>query len=149
MLKKEELQRPDSCWSKARYEERVFILLARDKAAPAAIKAWVNERLRLELNHPEDTQIKEAMDCARAMLPPHVLALAEAFRAVMKGELTAVLPVDAKFWAFWLTDRLVTARWHVSDVELQTTKMEPADMARHALGTLGWPMKGGDDEHQA
>lgn len=44
-----------------------FILLARDVAAPAAIRAWVGERLRLGKNSLADEQIQEALACATTM----------------------------------------------------------------------------------
>jgi L-aminopeptidase/D-esterase-like protein len=48
-------------------EEMVFVLLGRDAAAPVAIRAWVQERIRLGKNAPTDEQIAEAMQCAEIM----------------------------------------------------------------------------------
>jgi hypothetical protein len=45
----------------------LFVLLARDAAAPIAIRAWVDERLRLGLNTDADFQIHEALNCAAIM----------------------------------------------------------------------------------
>lgn len=56
-----------SCWNKAGENEMVFVLLARDVAAPATIRAWIGERLRLGKNAPGDPQIVEAEQCAAAM----------------------------------------------------------------------------------
>ena len=67
MIKVLELQDPDSCLNKARADEWLFILLGRDPAAPAAIRAWVVERVRLGKNASGDAQISEALDCARSM----------------------------------------------------------------------------------
>ena len=67
MIKRDEIEHPESCLSKARDDERLFVLLARDAAAPVAIRAWVAERLRLGKNQPEDAQILEALDCATRM----------------------------------------------------------------------------------
>lgn len=67
MLKRDELADPNSCWNKARDDERVFVLLARDSAAPAAIRGWVAERLALGKNAPDDPQITEALSCAAMM----------------------------------------------------------------------------------
>jgi hypothetical protein len=67
MFKKDEVSRPDSCLSKARPEEMIFVLLARDAAAPAAIRAWIEARISLGKNHPADNQILEAESCARMM----------------------------------------------------------------------------------
>jgi hypothetical protein len=67
MRKKDELSRSDTCTAHAHPEEMLFVLLGRDAAAPAAIRAWVGERLRLGKNTPHDEQIKEALECARTM----------------------------------------------------------------------------------
>lgn len=45
MKKREELTNPNSCFSRAGMEEMVFVLLARDVAAPSTIRHWVNERI--------------------------------------------------------------------------------------------------------
>jgi hypothetical protein len=67
MLKTEETANPQSCWNKGRHDERMFVLLARDEAAPAAIRAWCAERVRLGKNKLGDPQIEEAMLCAALM----------------------------------------------------------------------------------
>lgn len=67
MLKKEELANPESCWNKARMDERVFPILERDLAAPAAVRFWCFERVRLGLNRFDDPQIREALECAELM----------------------------------------------------------------------------------
>jgi hypothetical protein len=67
VIKKEELSNPNSCMSKAHDDEMTFVLLARDAAAPFAIRAWVRERIRLGKNHPDDDQIQEALMCANRM----------------------------------------------------------------------------------
>ena len=67
MIKRDEIEHPESCFSKARDNERLFVLLARDAAAPVAIRAWVAERLRLGKNTPDDAQIREAIECAARM----------------------------------------------------------------------------------
>ena len=41
MKKTDELADPTSCLNKARDDERLFVLLARDPAAPVTIRAWV------------------------------------------------------------------------------------------------------------
>jgi len=69
-------------------EEMVFVLLSRDAAAPVAIRAWVDERLRLGKNVATDAQIVEALECAAVMevegrlwIGPHPgVTLAEAER---------------------------------------------------------------------
>lgn len=61
MRKRDELTDPRSCMSKARDDEWTFVLLGRDSAAPAAVRAWVEERIRLGKNKREDAQIVEAL----------------------------------------------------------------------------------------
>jgi hypothetical protein len=67
MLKIEEINQPDSCFNKARPNERIFILLARDPAAPRAIRSWVDARIALGKNAPGDAHIREALQCASLM----------------------------------------------------------------------------------
>jgi hypothetical protein len=67
MRKRDELTNANSCLLKARMDEMLFVLLGRDIAAPAAIRAWIKERIRLEKNVPGDAQILEAEACAKAM----------------------------------------------------------------------------------
>lgn len=67
MLKKNELTDPSSCMSRARDDEMTFVLLARDMAAPATIRFWIQERIRLGKNKPDDGQILEAERCADRM----------------------------------------------------------------------------------
>jgi hypothetical protein len=67
MLKRLELSDPKSCFNRARDDERLFVLLGRDVAAPAAIRAWIAERIRLGKNQPGDAQIREAEACADLM----------------------------------------------------------------------------------
>lgn len=68
MKKLKEASDPKSCWNRADEEEIVFVLLARDPAAPAAILAWINERVRIGKNYAGDAQILEA---TRAALDMH------------------------------------------------------------------------------
>lgn len=67
MIKRDEIEDSQSCLNKAQDGERLFVMLARDPAAPVAIRAWIAERLRLGKNTPEDDQIREAYECARLM----------------------------------------------------------------------------------
>ncbi len=60
MRKRDELALPGTCLNKASPGEMLFVLLGRDPAAPAAIRAWVQERIRLGKNKPDDTQLLEA-----------------------------------------------------------------------------------------
>lgn len=67
MIKREELTNPRSCMVRANDDEMTFVLLARDVAAPVAIRAWVKERCRIGKNRYDDPQITEALDCADEM----------------------------------------------------------------------------------
>lgn len=67
MIKRDELTNPNSCMSRAKDDEMTFVLLGRDAAAPVAIGAWIDERLRLGKNLEDDAQIIEARACALTM----------------------------------------------------------------------------------
>jgi hypothetical protein len=60
MRKREELTNPKSCMNRALDHEWTFVLLGRDLAAPVAVQAWIDERIRLGKNKPDDPQIVEA-----------------------------------------------------------------------------------------
>jgi hypothetical protein len=45
----------------------VFVLLARDRAAGAAVRFWIEERIRLGKNKRDDKQIEEAKTAADEM----------------------------------------------------------------------------------
>jgi hypothetical protein len=68
MRKRDELTDPSSCLSRARDDEWTFVLLGRDAAAPVAVRAWIEERVRLGKNTREDAQIVEAEQWIRAVL---------------------------------------------------------------------------------
>jgi phage protein D len=59
MLKREELADPNSCLNRAKDDELIFVLLGRDTAASVALRAWIEERIRLGKNTREDRQIQE------------------------------------------------------------------------------------------
>lgn len=67
MRKSQELTDPRSCMSRALDNEMTFVLLGRDVAAPVAIRAWIEERIRLGKNTRDDSQILEALACADTM----------------------------------------------------------------------------------
>jgi hypothetical protein len=67
MEKSRELSDPKSCLNRARPDEMVFVLLERDFAAPEAIEQWARVRVHLNLNQPNDPQIKEALEAAAEM----------------------------------------------------------------------------------
>ena len=60
MRKRDELAHPTSCLNKARDDEWLFVLLGRDAAAGAAVRAWIEERIRLGKNQRDDPKIREA-----------------------------------------------------------------------------------------
>lgn len=68
MIKSLEATDPQSCWNKATDNELTFVLLGRDAAAPVAIAAWCQERIRLGKNREGDPQIQEARRCAAEMV---------------------------------------------------------------------------------
>lgn len=67
MRKRDILRTPSSCFNKAREDEFIFELLARDAAAPTTIRFWANERIRLGKNKRSDAQIVEAFELAESM----------------------------------------------------------------------------------
>jgi hypothetical protein len=67
MRKADELADPNSCFNRAKDDEIVFVLLARDVAAPAAVVEWALERCRRGKNRIIDDQIIEALQCAVKM----------------------------------------------------------------------------------
>jgi hypothetical protein len=71
VIKIQELLDPSSCMSRALDDEMTFVLLGRDRAAPAAIRAWIAERIRLGLNQPDDTQITGAVAVAKFIDAQH------------------------------------------------------------------------------
>jgi hypothetical protein len=62
MLKRDEIADPNSCLNKAKDDEQLFVLLGRDQAATVAVRAWVNERIRIGKNKKTDPQILEALE---------------------------------------------------------------------------------------
>lgn len=67
MRKWQELQSPSSCLNKAGLDELIFVLLGRDTAAPVAIRAWADERVRNGKNKASDEQIRQALETAAIM----------------------------------------------------------------------------------
>jgi hypothetical protein len=57
-----------SCLNRADDNEMVFVLLGRDKAATKAVRAWIDERIRLGKNDPADPQIKDAEEWIKIVL---------------------------------------------------------------------------------
>lgn len=67
MKKSDEISHENSCFNRAGQDEIMFVLLARDEAAPDTIRMWVRERISRGKNEPHDEQILEALQCARFM----------------------------------------------------------------------------------
>lgn len=82
MRKRDELADPASCMSRAKDDEWTFVLLGRDKAAPVAIRAWAHERIKLGKNVASDTQIIEALECAKRMEREHLAVEIKKLRAI-------------------------------------------------------------------
>ena len=56
------------CYGKAADDEPLFVLRAKDPAAPAAIQAWIVARLACGVSKDgEIERLKEAMQCVHAM----------------------------------------------------------------------------------
>lgn len=67
MLKHLEKALPESCLNRAGDDEPVFVLRAKDAAAPQTIRSWALRRVELGLNNDSDEQITEALECADQM----------------------------------------------------------------------------------
>lgn len=67
MKKIDEQLNGESCLNKAKQWEMLFVLMARDPAAPVAIRAWIAERVRIGRNAPTDSKIMAAEQCAEMM----------------------------------------------------------------------------------
>jgi hypothetical protein len=67
MIKIHELNDPRSCLNRAADYEMIFVLLARDPAAPATLRFWIEERVRIGKNLITDPEIQSALGCAVTM----------------------------------------------------------------------------------
>lgn len=67
MRKRDELNDPTSCLSRARDDEMVFVLLARDADAPGTIRDWIRRRIVRGKNRPGDPLMVDAEEVARTM----------------------------------------------------------------------------------
>lgn len=77
MVKFQEVADPNSCLNKAKDSELVFVLVERDAASPAAIRAWIAERIRLGLNRAGDNKLVEAERTAEAIAEANYRAAAK------------------------------------------------------------------------
>lgn len=66
-VKTEEVRDANSCLNRAAPDEWLFVLLARDECAPAAIRAWVEFRILAGLNQRSDKKIHDALGTAERM----------------------------------------------------------------------------------
>lgn len=69
MRKRDELTDPTSCLNRGREDEWLFVLLGRDTAAPAAVRAWIEKRVELGKNQRTDAQIVDAENWISLVLP--------------------------------------------------------------------------------
>ncbi len=60
MRKRDEIAVENSCFNKAKMDELIFVLLARDKASADTVEFWCNKRIELGKNTEDDEQIREA-----------------------------------------------------------------------------------------
>jgi hypothetical protein len=67
MIKLQEMTDPASCLLRARADEMIFVLLARDAVAPEVIRVWVKLRVDRGYNTSDDPEIIEALACAETM----------------------------------------------------------------------------------
>lgn len=65
--KKQQIENPNSCLNKARDDELIFVLLARDEAAQLAVAAWIEARIKSGKNKPGDAKIQSAWDWIAAV----------------------------------------------------------------------------------
>lgn len=65
---------PGDCYAKAAPDEPLFVLLARDRYAPALVLMWATMR---ELHGEDPERVKEARECALAMSSYHNEVLAK------------------------------------------------------------------------
>jgi hypothetical protein len=73
MRKRQELTDPRSCLNKAADDEMLFVLRGHDVAAPAAVRAWIEERIRLGKNARDDAQIADAERWIATISPSNAL----------------------------------------------------------------------------
>lgn len=64
MLKRLEISDPNSCFNKARMDERIFVIRDVDVAAPGTVRDWCSRRIKAGKNKVGDPQITEALQWA-------------------------------------------------------------------------------------
>lgn len=129
MLKRYELTDPKSCLNKASDEENLFVLLGRDPAAPAAIRAWIAERIRLGKNAPGDGQILEAAEWlgpppawAAAPVPQKTKEAGPGPRkyAVIESMTRIVLPNNEGYLRVWREQDEVLIEYRLAGEDLRS-----------------------------
>jgi hypothetical protein len=68
MRKSDEMAKSNSCWNQSLLHELLFVLPERDPAAATTVNFWIRERIRLDLNRPNDPKLLEAQDWIAAVL---------------------------------------------------------------------------------
>jgi hypothetical protein len=94
MKKQNEIILPDSCLNRADDDEMIFVLLARDPAAPVAIRAWIHSRITLGKNQPLDQQLIEAERCASMMELQYIIREAAKRRQEAEEDLVCGNPCE-------------------------------------------------------
>ena len=108
MRKNDERLKRESCFNKALPNEWLFVLLARDPAAPVAVRMWCEVRVAMGLNEPDDPQIVEALKwCEEAMVQraDPAFAVDVALRKANGSELKTTEAAD------WLTMEKLPSFW--------------------------------------
>ena len=71
MIKADEARREGSCFTRALWDEELFLLMGRDESAPGAIEWWAKDRLARGKNVVTDEEIVEAFILAKRMREEH------------------------------------------------------------------------------
>ena len=82
MRKIEEINNPNSCLNRAKYNELIFVLLGHDVASPDTIRFWANRRIELGRNREDDPQIVEALALADVIELENTKDIKKAYEAM-------------------------------------------------------------------
>jgi hypothetical protein len=61
MQKRDELADPKSCLNKAGDDELIFVLREKDPAIVSTVLHWINTRIEMGANKPDDPKLAEAL----------------------------------------------------------------------------------------
>lgn len=127
MRKRDELSNPNSCMNRARDNEWTFVLLGRDKAAPVAVRAWIEERIRLGKNKREDMQIVEAEGWIKAALgdSSHASSDAPAMPKCVEALKECVAVMEGRRCADGFNAALMQAHTAIKELEAADTEEKP------------------------